>query len=209
MMDDHNLNAEIVLSLKALRAKYRKAELLMKRIDNADDVRTVLCQINVEFDRLINMCCNIDENQTMPGSASLKIEVINGRNAFKDKIECWLLGTEMPYMCSVNDDANGVGVSSGMHVEKTVNVQFGDVVDKACSSVGTSSPGSCCSRVCKSRVKVQLAGLAHCHEKDRLRETSERAAREKERQLEMAEAELEAWEAESVYSVSRRSRTTR
>ena len=54
----------------------------MKSIDNADDVRTVLCQINVELDRLMNMCCNIDENQTMPGSASRKIEVINGRNAF-------------------------------------------------------------------------------------------------------------------------------
>ena len=119
----------------------------MKSIDNADDVRTVLCQINVELDRLMNMCCNIDENQTMPGSASRKIEVINGRNAFKDKVECWLLGTEMPYMCSVSNDTNGVGVSSGMHVEKAENVQCGDVMGRACSSVGTSSRCSCSSRV--------------------------------------------------------------
>ena len=82
MMDDHDLNDEIVSSLKALRANYREVELLMKSIDNADDVRTVLGQINVELDRLMNMCCNTDENQSMPGSASRKIEVINGRNAF-------------------------------------------------------------------------------------------------------------------------------
>ena len=186
MMDDHDLNAEIVLSLKALRAKYREVELLMKSIDNADDVQTVLCQINVDFDRLMNMCCNIDENQTMPGSASRKIEVINGRNAFMDKVECWLFGTEMPYMCSISNERNGVGVSSGMHVEKAENVQCGDVVDKACSSVRTLSRGSCSSRVRKSRVKVQLARLALCHEKERLRESSERATREKEWQLEMA-----------------------
>ena len=171
MMDNHDLNAEIVLSLKALRAKYREVELLMKSIDNADDVQTVLCQINIEFDRLMNMCCNIDENQTMPGSASRKIEVINDRNAFKDKVECWLLGTEMPYMCSVSDDTNGVGVSSGIHVEKVENIQCGDVVGKTCSSVGTSFRGSCSSRVRKSRVKVQLARPTLCHEKERLRES--------------------------------------
>ena len=120
-----------------------------------------------------------------------------------------MLGTEMPYMCSVSNDTNGVDLSSGIHVEKSENVQCGDVMGRACSSVGTSSRGSCSSRVRKSRVKVQLARLVLCHEKERLRESSERATREKERQLEMAEAELEAWKAESVCSVSRRSQTTR
>ena len=208
-MDDCDSNAEIVLSLKALRAKYREVELLMKSIDNADGVRTVLCQINVEFDRLMNMCCNIDENQTIPGSASHKIEVINSGNAFKDKVECWLLGTEMPVKCNISGDTGGVGVCSELHAENAVKVRCDDVGDKTCSSVGTSSRvSSSSSRLRKSRVKVQLARLALCHEKERLRENCEKATREKERQLEMAEAELEAWEAESVCSISRRSRTT-
>ena len=208
-MDDCDSNAEIVLSLKALRAKYREVELLMKSIDNADGVRTVLCQINVEFDRLMNMCCNIDENQTIPGSASHKIEVINSGNAFKDKVECWLLGTEMPVKCNISGDTGDVGVCSELHAENAVKVRCDDVGDKTCSSVGTSSRvSSSSSRLRKSRVKVQLARLALCHEKERLRENCEKATREKERQLEMAEAELEAWEAESVCSISRRSRTT-
>ena len=101
----------------------------------------------------------------------VKLKLLMVGMPFKDKVECWLLGTEMPYMCSVSNDTIGVGVSSGMHVEKSENVQCGDVMGRACSSVGTSSRGSCSSRVRKSRVKVQLARLVLCHEKERLRES--------------------------------------
>ena len=172
----------------------------MKNINNANDVQKVLRQIKLDFDVLINLCVNIGENETMPGVTSHKLDIINGRKAFNDKVESWLLAVKnvAPEVGCVgdSDDTCGVsarqvyvknvapvvdyvgngtdtcGLSGRMNVVPVVGCgRDGVGKSKVSSSAGTSHT-SCSSRLRKSRVKVQLARLALCHKKERQQEVT-------------------------------------
>ena len=63
-------NDDIIIRLRALKAKYLDAERLMCAEEpvNVNRLRSTLHDINVEFDNLMCLKIDIDENVTMPGS---------------------------------------------------------------------------------------------------------------------------------------------
>ena len=82
-------NNDIIISLKVLKAKYFDAERLVCAEDpvNVNRLRFTLHDINVEFDDLMCLTINIDEDETMPGSMSHKVDVIKQKVKLQDRIE--------------------------------------------------------------------------------------------------------------------------
>ena len=105
LMDGHEYFSrdEVIVKLKALRAKYRETELLMTKNENVDEVRNKLHQINSDFDHLMCLCTFVNEDETMPGSTSLKIDVIKVKDDFKQKVESWLARVELPGVPAENE----------------------------------------------------------------------------------------------------------
>ena len=52
--------------------------MVMKNIDNVNDVQKVLHQVYLNCNMLMNSCLNIDENKTMSGSTTHELHN-NGR----------------------------------------------------------------------------------------------------------------------------------
>lgn len=189
-------NDDIMVSLLALKTRYHDAEGLMTAKNSfcVNQLRCVLRDINVEFDRLKCLSVDIEENETMPGSTSHKVDIVKRNGNLQTRIESWIRDVEMPGSVCVKDVMS--------HAEAEVSVPVWTVRDEIsdCGSVDecSASRSSRASNLKASRTKVRLARLALKHEEERQRE----ATREKLRQLEMAEAELEACEAKSSYSAS-------
>ena len=117
----------------------------------------------------------------------------------------------------VQNELPGVDESVNDHVGASGGAGRNRSISGSCRS-STSSRSSSVSRLKESRVKVHLAQLALRHEEERQREEEEssrrkeirrneeaeerrrQARREKQRQLELANAELAAWEPESACS---------
>ena len=231
LMDGHEYLSpdEVIVKLKALRVKYGETELLMTKNENVGEVRNKLHQINSDFDHLMCLCTFVNEDETMPGSTSLKIDVIKVKDDFKQKVESWLARVELPgvpagnesYLCEsanvrpnmpvdVHEACMMVNVDGAMSVRDEPSGMVPGLTNGAgsCRSSCVSSRGSRASHVRESRVKVRLAQLALRHEEDRQKEgrleeenRRRQLKRERQRELEMAQAELDAWEAESVTSV--------
>ena len=183
-----------------MKAKYFDAERLMcaEELVNVNCLRSKLHDINVEFDNLMCLAINIDENVTMPGTMSHKVDVIKQKGKLQDRIESWLRDMEVSGADSV-DGLNGIvpRLKSDAIIAPVVKVTD-HLSERSANEDCLSSRSSRASSLRASKVKVQLARLALKHEEERQQE----ATREKMRQLEMAEAELEAWEASSVSSKS-------
>ena len=205
------LTDKIISGLHALKAEYVKTEALMNDPENVRSVQSKLKLINNNFDELILLCCFIRDDETMPGSTSHKIDVIEGKGTFGRKVEDWLSSVGMPEVpvCSgETDTAVGplVGVTCNSNVGASeINALVDDCDEllggvKSISGKTSSTSSSRSSRIRTTRVKVRLAQLALRQEGERQKEQ----IREKERQLEMAEAELEAWETESIASGAHR-----
>ena len=196
-MSTHNYDV-IVSSLMTLKAKYYDAEKLMSKsnndVINVDRLRSMLREINSEFDKLMCLTIDFKESDTVPGSISHKVDVIKSKGEIELRIESWLREVEAsdlecPDVIAPEVKDDGVLVSLGKK-----GACKSDVMDA--STVCSSSRSSNSANLRASKVKVQLAKLALKHEQERQQE----ATREKLRQLEMAEAELEAWETSSVSS---------
>jgi len=153
---------------------------------------------------------------------SHKIDIIERKGEFNRKVEAWLTNVS----ATVPDESR-LPLSESFSVRPTsapacesgevISASVGAVVDdcdrlgseKSCglgSYKSSSTHSSRASRIKESRVKVRLAQLALRHEEERQQEEEKRrqqAKREKERELEMAKAELEAWEEESVCGVEK------
>ena len=82
-------NDDIIISLRGLKAKYFDAERLMYAEEpvNVNRLRSKLHDINVEIDNLMCLAINIDENETMPGTMSHKVDVIKQKGKLQDRIE--------------------------------------------------------------------------------------------------------------------------
>ena len=85
-MAAHN---KLIISLRALKAKYLDAERLMctEESVNLNRLHSTLHDINVEFDDLMCLAINIKGNETMPGSMSHKVDVIMQKGKLQNKIE--------------------------------------------------------------------------------------------------------------------------
>ena len=193
-------NDDIIISLRALKAKYFDAERLMCAEEpvNVNRLSSNLHDINVEFDNLMCLAINIDENETMPGTMSHKVDVIKQKGKLQDRIESWLRDMEVSGADGVNDVSGIVPRLKGDDMIAPVVKVTDHLSERSANEDCLSSRSSRASSLRASKVKVQLARLALKHEEERQQE----ATREKMRQLEMAEAELEAWEASSVSSKS-------
>ena len=96
------LTDDVIVRLKALRANYKETECLMSGTENIDAVRTRLRQINSDFDSLMFLCAFVDDNDTMPGSISRKVDIIRGKENFNCRVEKWLANVELPVLQSVD-----------------------------------------------------------------------------------------------------------
>ena len=96
------LTDDVIVRLKALRASYKETECLMSGTENIDAVRTRLQQINSDFDSLMFLCAFVDDNDTMPGSISRKVDIIRGKENFNCRVEKWLANVELPVLQSVD-----------------------------------------------------------------------------------------------------------
>ena len=67
-------------------------------------LRSTLHDINVAFDNLMCLAINIEENETMPGSMSHKVDVIRQKVKLQNRIKSWLRDAEV----SSADDADGM-----------------------------------------------------------------------------------------------------
>ena len=81
MLNYHKLTAhndDAIISFRALKVKYFDAERLTctEELVNFNCLRSTLRHINAGFDNLMCLAINIEENETMPGSMSHKVDVI-------------------------------------------------------------------------------------------------------------------------------------
>ena len=209
------LTDKIIFGLHALKAEYVKTEALMSDPENVRSVQSKLKLINNNFDELMLLCCFIRDDEIMPGSTSHKIDVIEGKGRFGRKVEDWLSSVGMPEVpvCSGETDTavgppvvvtcnSNVGASEINALVDDCDELLGCV--KSISGKTSSTSSSRSSRIRTTRVKVRLAQLALRQEGERQKEQAKVAIREKERQLQMAKAELEAWETESIASGAHR-----
>lgn len=193
------LTYEVVSKLATLRAEYRNVESLMSDSKNVTVVRSKLQHINCDFDNLMCLCSFINENETMPGSTSHKIDVIERKNDFKGRVESWLACAELPDSASeaelcVSEPVSSMPASVSVGgVQKSADAGLNDCgelgtgsaksfVSASCRS--SSSRSSRSSRVKESRVKVRLAQLALRHEEERQREEEDLQRRNEARRSE-------------------------
>ena len=70
--------------------------------ENVARVRARLREINSKFDILMCLCTFVDEDETVPGSTSPKLDFIKGKDDFTHRVEAWLASVEMPeYGCCI------------------------------------------------------------------------------------------------------------
>ena len=87
---------QVIAKLKALKAIYFETEQLMTDSENVARVRARLREINSKFDILMCLCTFVDEDETVPGSTSPKLDFIKGKDDFTHRVEAWLASVEMP-----------------------------------------------------------------------------------------------------------------
>ena len=203
---NHLLTEQVISKLKALKAKYRETELLMSKNENVAEVRNQLQQINSDFDQLMCLCLYVEEDETMPGSTSHKIDVIKGKDNFNRKVETWLACVHVPSVFEGNplcesepsrrtmtsdvlDECqlteSGAGVAVVGHDKSRDKGLCNDTGSGVSTSV--SSHSSRASRVRESRVKVRLAQLALRHEEEKQMEEETRRLEEEERRRKEAD----------------------
>ena len=187
---------DVTSAMEALRSKYRDVELLMCDSKNVNHVLRKLREINLEFDSFMCATVQMPDADTLPGSVSHKIDVVQGNADVVNRVNRWIEGVEA-HSAVVNDCVNVSEVSDSNACGHAGSTPFrseaprcAGVPDTTRSIKSSSSGSSRSSHIRESRVKVQLARLALQHEQERQQE----ATRERQRQLEMAEAELNAWE---------------
>ena len=78
------------VNLNSIRNQYKEVELLMADPKNVEVVRAKLNQINCNFDSLMCATVNVLDDDSMPGSVSHKIDVIEGNSKFVDRVESWV-----------------------------------------------------------------------------------------------------------------------
>lgn len=66
VMDKEGIHAQ----LKALKASQEEIEVLIEGTGNVINVREKLNELNCNFDKLMAMCVNMGETDTMPGNTS-------------------------------------------------------------------------------------------------------------------------------------------
>ena len=200
---------DVTSAMEALRSKYRDVELLMCDSKNVNHVLRKLREINLEFDSFMCATVQMPDADTLPGSVSHKIDIVQGNADVVNRVNRWIEGVEA-HSAVVNDyvgvsevsDSNACGHAGSIPFRSEAPRRAG-VPDTTRSIKSSSSGSSRSSHIRESRVKVQLARLALQHEQERQQE----ATRERQRQLEMAEAELNAWETESTAGVVKQATT--
>ena len=90
------LTEQVMAKLKVLKANYVATEQLMFDTENVAQVRARLREINSEFDILMCLCTFVDEDETMPGCTSHKVDFVKGKEDFMHRVEAWLACVELP-----------------------------------------------------------------------------------------------------------------
>lgn len=212
------------VNLNLIRNQYKEVELLMADPKNVEVVRAKLNQINCNFDSLMCATVNVLDGDSMPGSVTHKIDVIDGNTKFVDRVESWVNnvvpGDVADLYVLVPENVNRKFVAPDGEMgpsERFARKPRDDSVpasycaESVCggSKVSRSSGSSRSSRIRDCKAKVVLARLALKQDAERRQDEESRrleearfATREKQRQLELAEAELKASEMQSVSDIS-------
>ena len=136
----------------------------------------------------MRLAINIEKNESMPGSMSHKVDVIKQKGKLQNRIESWLRDVEVSGADSVDCVSGIVSHFKGDAVNAPVVKVTDHSSEKDVNEDCLSSQSLRVSRLRASKIKVQLACLALKREEERQQD----ATWKKMRQLEMAEAELEA-----------------
>ena len=96
-----NNSSEIAAQLYSLKAKRFQIESLMSSPlpGNAENVSTLLRELISEFDNFVDLCEHFDENDTLPGSTSHKVEVFEGNQDVIKRVNKWLHEVEVTDVC--------------------------------------------------------------------------------------------------------------
>ena len=71
-------------------------ELLISNAEKAHNVASRLRQINHDFDFLMSICSFIQEDETMHGRMSHKIDMIKRKNVYNQRVEELLANIQVP-----------------------------------------------------------------------------------------------------------------
>ena len=141
--------------LKSLHDKYviLIADGLMLSPENERIVRTVVAEINSEFDSLMTSCVMLNDDDELPGTCTLKLSVVEAKMEFDMRVNEWL-------RCSASVRARQSGVPSP-------SLEYLQQGLESLRSENTSFSSS--TKQKQDTVKLRVAAFAREVEKERSR----------------------------------------
>ena len=162
--------------LKSLHDKYLIADGLMLSPENERIVRTVVAEINSEFDNLMMSCVMLNDDDELPRTCTLKLSVVEAKMEFDMRVNEWLR-----CLTSVRARQSGVPSPSLGYPQQGL---------ESLRSENTSSSSS--TKQKQDTVKLRVAAFAREAEKERSRYSEIAAVRmsEAKRRVQAAEREV-------------------